>query len=114
MPDEIMTLKDVSEYLKIAEKTLYGYVQKGQIPGIKIGSAWRFRKSEIDAWLDDQRKLTEESTRTRVAKVKNKVSESRGVGEQGRRRAGVSESRSAGERASLRHPDTPPTGGKHL
>jgi excisionase family DNA binding protein len=113
MTDEIMTLKDVSEYLKIAEKTLYGYVQKGMIPGIKIGSAWRFRKAEIDAWLEDQRKLTEQSTRTRAAKVKKKVSESRGVGEQECRGAGVSGSRSAGERASRRHSDTPPTGGKH-
>jgi len=71
MPDQIMTLKDVSEYLKIAEKTLYGYVQKGMIPGIKIASAWRFRKSDIDAWLDDQRKLTEESTRTRAARERS-------------------------------------------
>lgn len=114
MPDEIMTLKDVSEYLKIAEKTLYGYVQKGQIPGIKIGSAWRFRKSEIDAWLDDQRKLTEESTRTRVAKVKNKVSESRGVGEQECRGAQVPEIALHPDTPTLRYPDTPPTGGKHL
>ena len=63
--DEIMTLQEVSDYLKIAEKTLYGYVQKGIVPGIKIGSAWRFRKSDIDGWLDDQRKLTEQSTRSR-------------------------------------------------
>ncbi len=70
MPDEIMTLKDVSEYLKIAEKTLYGYVQKGLLPGIKIGSAWRFRKADIDAWLEDQRKLTEASTRTRAKRAK--------------------------------------------
>lgn len=74
MPDEIMTLKDVAEYLKIAEKTLYGYVQKGRIPGIKIGSAWRFRKAEIEAWLDDQRKLTEESTRTRAARERGEQS----------------------------------------
>jgi excisionase family DNA binding protein len=73
MPDEIMTLKDVSEYLKIAEKTLYGYVQKGILPGIKIGSAWRFRKTDIDAWLEDQRKLTEESTRSRQAKQQRKA-----------------------------------------
>ena len=72
MPDEIMTLKDVSEYLKIAEKTLYGYVQKGILPGIKIGSAWRFRKADIDSWLDEQKKLTEQSTRSRAAKGKGK------------------------------------------
>jgi len=66
--DEIMTLQEVSEYLKIAQKTLYGYAQKGLLPGIKIGSAWRFRRSDIEAWLDEQKKLTEESSRERAAK----------------------------------------------
>ncbi|AUB81684.1 helix-turn-helix domain-containing protein [Candidatus Thiodictyon syntrophicum] len=61
--EEILTLQDLSVYLKIAEKTLYGYAQKGTIPGIKIGSAWRFRKADIDAWLEDRRKLTESSRR---------------------------------------------------
>ncbi len=73
MPDEIMTLKDLAEYLKIAEKTLYGYVQKGLLPGIKIGSAWRFRKSDIVAWLEDQKQLTEQSTRTRAARASSKT-----------------------------------------
>ena len=57
-----MTLQDLSAYLKIAEKTLYGYARKGILPGIKIGSAWRFRKVDIDAWLENQRKLTESSS----------------------------------------------------
>ncbi|MCO6456403.1 MAG: helix-turn-helix domain-containing protein [Pirellulaceae bacterium] len=69
--DQIMTLREVSEYLKIAEKTLYGYVQKGIVPGIKIGSAWRFRKSDIDHWLEDQRKLTERSTSSRHGQPKD-------------------------------------------
>jgi excisionase family DNA binding protein len=59
--DELLTLKQLSEYLKIAEKTLYGYAQKGKIPGIRIGSAWRFRKGDIERWLDEQRRLTESS-----------------------------------------------------
>ena len=59
--DGVLTLQDLSAYLKIAEKTLYGYAQKGIIPGIKIGSAWRFRKADIDGWLEERRKLTESS-----------------------------------------------------
>ncbi len=62
--EDILTLQDLAAYLKIAEKTLYGYAQKGTIPGIKIGSAWRFRKADIDAWLEDRRKLTESSRRS--------------------------------------------------
>jgi excisionase family DNA binding protein len=59
--EDILTLQELSAYLKIAEKTLYGYAQKGTIPGIKIGSAWRFRKADIDAWLEERRRLTETS-----------------------------------------------------
>lgn len=59
--EQILTLQDLAAYLKIAEKTLYGYAQKGILPGIKIGSAWRFRKTDIDAWLEERRRLTESS-----------------------------------------------------
>ena len=59
--EEILTLQELSAYLKIAEKTLYGYAQKGLLPGIKIGSAWRFRRVDIEQWLIDQRNLTESS-----------------------------------------------------
>ncbi len=59
--EEILTLRELSAYLKIAEKTLYGYAQKGLLPGIKIGSAWRFRRVDIEQWLIDQRNLTESS-----------------------------------------------------
>ena len=62
-PEEILTLKGVAAYLKLAERTVYLYAQTGKLPGIKIGSAWRFRRSEIDQWLDTQRRITEASTR---------------------------------------------------
>jgi excisionase family DNA binding protein len=61
--DDILTLKELSDYLKVAEKTLYGYAREGRIPAMKIGSAWRFRKDEIEAWLDEQRRETEESSK---------------------------------------------------
>ncbi len=60
--EELLTLKELSEYLKIAEKTLYGYAQKGTIPGIKIGSAWRFRESDIKQWLEERRQATQKTT----------------------------------------------------
>lgn len=52
--DEIMTVKELAEYLKIAEKTAYRFVAEGKIPGFKVGSAWRFRQKEIDAWIKKQ------------------------------------------------------------
>lgn len=54
---DIMTIKEVSEYLKLAEKTAYRLAAQGDIPGFKIGGSWRFRKSEIDAWIDKQAKI---------------------------------------------------------
>ena len=59
--DEILTLKDVAAYLKLADRTVYLYAQTGKLPGIKIGSAWRFRRADLDRWLDEQRRLTESS-----------------------------------------------------
>lgn len=52
--DEIMTIKELAEYLKIAEKTAYRFVSEGKIPGFKVGSARRFRKAEIDRWIEQQ------------------------------------------------------------
>ncbi len=63
--NDILTLQEVAEYLKLSERTVYGYTQKGLLPGIKIGAAWRFRKTDIDAWLEQQRQLTEMSTSKR-------------------------------------------------
>ncbi len=68
MTDEIMTLQDVAEYLKLADRTVYGYAQKGILPGIKIGSSWRFRKADIAAWIEKQREITEKSTSQRAKK----------------------------------------------
>jgi len=54
MISDIMTVKELSEYLKIAEKTAYRFASEKKIPGFKVGAAWRFRKSEIDAWIKEQ------------------------------------------------------------
>lgn len=57
--DEILTVKDLAAYLKIAEKTAYRFASDGLIPGFKVGGAWRFRKSEIDQWIKEQSYKTE-------------------------------------------------------
>ena len=54
MQTDIMTVKEVSDYLKLAEKTAYRLAAQGKIPAFKIGGSWRFRKSEIDAWIEKQ------------------------------------------------------------
>ncbi len=51
---EMMTLRELSAYLRIPEKTLYRYAAEGTVPGFKVGATWRFRKSEIDKWIEKQ------------------------------------------------------------
>lgn len=53
---EILTIREVAEYLKLNEKTTYRFVAEGKIPGFKVGGAWRFRMSEIERWIELQEK----------------------------------------------------------
>ena len=52
--DQVMTLDELSVYLKIPKSTLYKLVQEGRIPGQKLGKQWRFGKAAIDRWLDSE------------------------------------------------------------
>lgn len=52
--NEILTIKEVSQYLKLAEKTAYRLASDGKLPGFKVGGAWRFRQTEVDAWIKEQ------------------------------------------------------------
>ena len=49
--DELLTTKEVLAYLRVTHKTIYRLVKAGRIPCAQIGRHWRFRRSEIDAWL---------------------------------------------------------------
>lgn len=52
--DEILTIRDVAALLKIGEKTAYTMAQSGDLPGFKVRGQWRFRRSDIDAWISEQ------------------------------------------------------------
>ena len=52
MSDEIITLKEVAEYLKLAEKTTYRLAAEGKLPGFKVGGSWRFKKEDIESWIE--------------------------------------------------------------
>ena len=54
-PDhEILTLEEVAHYLRLKPQTLYKWAQEQRIPAVKLGKEWRFRKSILDRWLDEQ------------------------------------------------------------
>lgn len=52
--DEILTIREVAEYLKVAEKTAYRLAAEGTLPGFKVGGSWRFRREEIVTWINAQ------------------------------------------------------------
>jgi len=51
---EIMTVKQVSEYLQMHEHTIYKLARSGQIPSLKIAGQWRFKKDVIDKWISEE------------------------------------------------------------
>ena len=54
MDDDILTLGEVAKYLKVSERTVYDWAQKGEIPAGKIGTVWRFKKSELEEWVNER------------------------------------------------------------
>ncbi|MEN6399451.1 MAG: PTS sugar transporter subunit IIA [Rectinema sp.] len=54
MDDDILTIEEVARYLRVSERTVYDWAQKGEIPAGKIGTVWRFKKSEIERWVNER------------------------------------------------------------
>jgi excisionase family DNA binding protein len=54
MPDEILTLPEVAQLLKVADKTVYTMAQKGELPAFKVRGQWRFRRQDLDSWMAAQ------------------------------------------------------------
>lgn|GEM_PF-432347 len=50
-PRALMSVDDVAQYLNLSTQTIYNWLHKRRITGIKIGKVWRFDKTEIDSWL---------------------------------------------------------------
>lgn len=58
---EILTLEEVAAFLKAGKRTVYRFAQNGEIPAFKLGGTWRFRRSELESWIEahsNQRKPT--------------------------------------------------------
>ena len=57
---QVLTIKELSAYLKIPKSTLYKLVREGKVPCQKVGRHWRFRKETIDRWLDNRHRDTKD------------------------------------------------------
>ena len=51
---DILTIAEVAEYLKIAERTLYRLSAAKKIPAFKVGGTWRFSQADINKWIKQQ------------------------------------------------------------
>jgi len=49
--DELLTAEETCRYLKIAQRTLYRYIQDRSMPAFKLGKEWRFARSDLEQWL---------------------------------------------------------------
>jgi excisionase family DNA binding protein len=55
MDESFLTTEEVLDYLQVNLRTVYRLIKAGKIPAVRVGRQWRFRKRDIDAWLESQR-----------------------------------------------------------
>lgn len=51
MSGDILTVREVAQFLKINEKTAYKLVVAGELPGFKVGGSWRFKRADLEKWI---------------------------------------------------------------
>ena len=66
MNDAFLTTEEVLEYLQVNLRTIYRLIKAGKIPAVRVGRQWRFRKRDIDAWLESQRTRAARAAVSRV------------------------------------------------
>jgi nitrogen PTS system EIIA component len=77
MDDDILTIEEVARYLRVSERTVYDWAQKGEIPSGKIGTVWRFKKSEIERWVNERLSSNRPSGVFNVVQIQNILSPDR-------------------------------------
>ena len=78
MEEEILTIEEVAKYLRVSERTVYDWAQKGEVPSGKIGTVWRFKKSEIEKWVNERLSSNERLSPSKIdVQIKNILSQDR-------------------------------------
>ncbi len=55
MSDDILTIQELAVYLRLNEKTAYRLASDGKLPGFKVGGSWRFKRVDIEKWIEKQK-----------------------------------------------------------
>ena len=61
--DDLMTLAEVAAYLRLSKDTVYRMASGGKLPASKVGSQWRFRRDDVDQWLETHRNIQRDEQR---------------------------------------------------
>ncbi len=77
MTDDILTIEEVAKYLRVSDRTVYDWAQKGEIPAGKIGTVWRFKKSEVENWVNAKLSSSSLSQNDTEVQIKNILSPDR-------------------------------------
>ena len=77
MTDDILTIEEVAKYLRVSDRTVYDWAQKGEIPAGKIGTVWRFKKSEVENWVNAKLSSSSLSQNDSEIQIKNILSPDR-------------------------------------
>ena len=74
--DTFLTTEEVIDYLQVNLRTVYRLIKAGKIPAVRVGRQWRFRKGDLDAWLETERRgvrlspaLPQSASRTEAPRV---------------------------------------------
>jgi PTS system nitrogen regulatory IIA component len=72
---DILTIEEVAKYLRVSGRTVYDWAQKGEIPSGKIGTVWRFKRGEIERWVNDR--LSAKALKTDAVHIETIISPDR-------------------------------------
>ena len=57
MNEKLLTPEQVAERLQVTERTVYGWLRRGKLPALKLGRLWRIRPEDLEAFLENARKM---------------------------------------------------------
>ncbi len=55
MKDRWLSISDICEYLGVSKDTVYKWIAKYGMPAHRMGRLWKFKKSQVDAWIEEGR-----------------------------------------------------------
>ena len=53
--ERLMDIREVAKYLRVKDSTVYTWAQEGKLPAFRLGRLWRFRRDDLEIWLENKR-----------------------------------------------------------